>query len=125
MKRKFPIPWRGERLDSLQVLSLDYSEAVLQIAVHTEGTDTVPQSIPTLCVTLVFVNAAAKLQRNLNHSFLIPINGGRMTACMEYGLPISQKNHQHLQHLRRALQLLRKNQLFLKNEKNVSSSCKR
>ena len=63
------------------------------------------------------VNAPAELQRQVNRDFSGPITEGRMVIYMDDVLVFSRNVQEHLEHLRRALELLREKQWYMKAQK--------
>ena len=126
VKQKFPMPRVDEILDRLQgsavYSAFDFAEAFLQIPIHPADRHktafhTRTRKLEYTCMPFGLVNAPAELQRQVNHDFLEPIAEGWMVIYMDDVLVFSRNVQEHLQHLRRALQLLREKQWFVKAQK--------
>ena len=61
-------------------------------------------------------NAAAELQPQVNRDFLAPITERWMVLSV-HGVLVSRNAHEHLEHFRQALELLREKQLYFKAQK--------
>ena len=62
-------------------------------------------------------NAAAELQRQVNRGFSGPINEGWMVIYMDDVLVFSRNVQEHLEHLRRALELLKEKKWYVNAQK--------
>ncbi|CDJ35655.1 uncharacterized protein EMH_0028280 [Eimeria mitis] len=126
VKQKFPMHRVEEILDRLQdsavYSAFEFAEAFLQIPIHPEGRHktafyTRPRKLEYTCMPFGLVNPPTELQRQLNHDFLGPIAEGLMVIYIDDVLVLSRNLQGHLQHLRRALRLLREKQWFVKTQK--------
>ena len=126
VKQKFPMPRVDELLDRLQgsavYSSIDFTDAFLQIPIHPADRHktafhTRTRKLEYTCMPFGLVNAPAELQRQVNRDFAGPINEGWMVVYMDDVLVFSRNVQEHLQHLRRALQLLREKQWYVKAQK--------
>ncbi|CDJ36427.1 uncharacterized protein EMH_0085060 [Eimeria mitis] len=126
VKQKFPIPRVDDILDRLRGSTVysdfDFAEAFLQISIHPvdrhkAAHHTRTDELEYSCMPFSLVNVPAQRQRQVNHDFLGPMNEGWRVIYMDDVLVFSRNVQEHLQHLRRALQLLRKKQWFVKPQK--------
>lgn len=126
VKQKFPMPRVDELLDRLQgsavYSTFDFTDAFLQIPIHPADRHktafhTRTRKLEYTCMPFGLVNAPAELQRQVNRDFAGPINEGWMVVYMDDVLVFSRNVQEHLQHLRRALQLLREKQWYVKAQK--------
>ena len=126
MNQQFPMPRIDELLDRLQAtaccLTFDFTDAFLQIPIHPDGRHktafhTRMRKIKFTFMPSGFVNASTGLQRQVNHDGFGPTNEGWMVIYMEDLLVFSRNVQEHLEHLRRALELLREKQLYVKAQK--------
>ena len=126
VKQKFPMPRVDELLDRLQgsavYSTFDFTDAFLQIPIHPDDRHktafhTRTRKLEYTCMPFGLVNAPAELQRQVNRDFEEPINEGWMVVYMDDVLVFSKSVQEDPQHLRRALQLLREKQWYVKAQK--------
>ena len=119
VKQQFPMPRIDELLDRLQgsavYSTFDFTDAFLQIPVHPDDRHkttfhTRTRKLEFTWMPFGLANAPAELQRHVNRDFSGPITEEWMVIYMD-GVPVFSGNVQeHLEHLRRALGLLREKQ---------------
>ncbi|CDJ29277.1 uncharacterized protein EMH_0003480 [Eimeria mitis] len=121
-KQNFPMPRVEEILDRLQgsavYSAVEFVVAFLQIPIHPEDRHKTAFHTRTrkpeyTCMPFRLVNAPAKLQGQVNHDFLGTIAEGWMVIYIDDVLVFSRNVHEQLQHLGRALQLIREKQWFV------------
>lgn len=94
--------------------SFDFADALLQIPIHPLyrpkiALHTRAHKLQYMCAPFGFVNAPAELEREVNHDFSWSLNEGWMVLYMNDALVSSQTMHEHLQHLKKAVELLAEN----------------
>ena len=126
IKQKFPMPRVDELLDRLHgsavYSTFDFTDAFLQIPIHPDDRHktafhTRARKLEYTCMPFGLVNAPAELQRQVNRDFAVPISEGWMVVYMDDVLVFSRDVREHLRHLRRALELLREKQWYVKAKK--------
>ena len=126
IKQQFPMPRIDELVDALQgsavYSTLDFAEAFLQIPIHPDDCHktafhTRTRKLEYTRMPFGLVNAPAELQRQVNRDFAEAINAKWMVVYMDDVLIYSRNVQEHLQHLRRALELLREKQWYVKAKK--------
>ena len=126
VKQQFPMPRIDELLDALQgsavYSTIDFAEAFLQIPIHPDDCHktafhTRTRKLEFTRMPFGLVNAPAELQRQVNRDFAEAISAKWMVVYMDDVLIYSRNVQEHLQHLRRALELLREKQWYVKAKK--------
>ena len=126
VKQQFPMPRIDELLDALQgsavYSTIDFAEAFLQIPIypddcHKTAFHTRTRKLEFTRMPFGLVNAPAELQRQVNRDFAEAINAKWMVVYMDDVLIYSKNVQEHLRHLRRALELLREKQWYVKAKK--------
>lgn len=126
VKQRFPMPRVDELLDRLQgacvFSSLDFTDAFLQIEIaekdkHKTAFHTATRKFEYICMPFGLVNAPAELQRQANNDFAVPIAERWMVVYADDVLIFSRSVAEHLMHLRKALELIKENQWYLKAQK--------
>ena len=126
VKQQVPMPRIDELLDRLHgsavYSTFDFTDASLQIPIHPDDRHktafhTRTRKLEFTCMPFGLGNAPAELQRQANRDFSGPITEGWMVIYMDDVLVFSRNAQEHLEHLRRALELLREKQWYVKAQK--------
>ena len=126
VKQKLPMPGFEELLDRLQGSTIRkafvFAYVFVQTPTHSEGGHKTTSrtricELENTCMPFGLVGAPAELQRHVNPNFSRPVNGGWMLIYIDDLLASVRLHRKTLQHLKKALQLLREKQQYVKAPK--------